>query len=262
MTPSKKNLTLLSGPASHHAEKRFLQGGHSRFFELRHALRIFWECIRGFRALHFLGPCVTVFGSARFSEDHPYYKLARAAGSAIAMQGFTVMTGGGPGLMEAANRGAKEVGGFSVGCNITLPQEQKPNQFLDRWVEFRYFFIRKLMLAKYSYAFIVMPGGFGTLDELFEVVTLVQTGKIKDFPIILVGSDYWTGLLDYIRNTLHGHKAVAEKDLDIIRVTDDLDKAMVWVRDAALRKFGLKYAEPKKPQPIFGEKGLKTSPRK
>lgn len=247
-------MSVPSGPKDHHAEKRFLQGGHSRLFELRHALRIFWECIRGFRALHFAGPCVTVFGSARFSsEDHPYYKLARKVGSQIAQQGFTVMTGGGPGLMEAANRGAKEAGGRSVGCNITLPTEQQPNPFLDCWVEIRYFFIRKLMLAKYSYAFIVMPGGFGTLDEFFEILVLVQTGKIKDFPIILMGSDYWTELLQYIKDTLCRRGAVAESDLNFIRVTDNATEAMDWIRDAALRKFGLKYAEPKKPRRLFWE---------
>src|SRR5262249_26275324 len=160
---------------------QLLRGPGPRRSELRQSLRILRECIRGFRKLHFVGPCVTVFGSARFQEDHPYYALARALGARLAEVGFTVMTGGGPGSMEAANRGARDAGGTSVGCNITLPTEQKPNPYLDRWVEVRYFFVRKMLLEKYSYAFIAMPGGIGTLDEMFETATLIQTRKIKDF---------------------------------------------------------------------------------
>src|SRR5205085_4974507 len=168
----------------------------------------FFQFLRGFRHLHFVGPCVTVFGSARFHEDHPYYALARQVGSQLALAGFTVMTGGGPGIMEAANRGAKDVGGRSVGCNIKLPQEQKPNPHLDTWIDFEYFFVRKTMLVKYSYAFVVMPGGFGTLDELFEVATLIQTGKLEDFPVALMGKDYWAPLLDQIK------RVVAERTID------------------------------------------------
>ena len=162
--------------------RRFLQGPQPRRKELVRALRIMAEFIRGFRALHFVGPCVTVFGSARFKEDHPYYALGREVGRELARAGFTVMTGGGPGIMEAANRGAKEVGGRSVGCNIELPAEQKPNPYLDRWITFHHFFVRKVMLVKYSYAFVALPGGFGTLDEIFETATLVQTGKIRGVP--------------------------------------------------------------------------------
>src|SRR6478736_6477141 len=173
------------------AETRFLAGPHSRGSELRFAMRVFREFIRGFRNLHFVGPCVTVFGSARFAEDHPYYVAAREVGRLLAQRGFTVMTGGGPGVMEAANRGAKEAGGASVGCNIELPQEQQPNPYLDRWIECRYFFVRKVLLFKYSYAFIALPGGLGTLDELTEALTLVQTGKIQKFPVVLMGTDYW-----------------------------------------------------------------------
>ena len=154
-------------------------------------LEVLWDFFRGLRALHFVGPCVTVFGSARTEERDPYYQLARKMGAAIAELGFTVMTGGGPGIMEAANRGAKEVGGRSVGCNIELPHEQSANPYLDRFVTLRYFFVRKTMLAKYSYAFVVMPGGFGTLDEMFEALTLIQTGKLKDFPVIMMGKEYW-----------------------------------------------------------------------
>ena len=155
------------------------------------AARIFCEFIRGFRTLHFVGACVTVFGSARFTENHPYYDLARQCGAELAKAGFTVMTGGGPGIMEAANRGAKETGGRSIGCNIQLPREQKPNPFVDQWITFRHFFVRKVMLVKYSYAFIALPGGFGTLDEIFETATLIQTGKIRDFPLVLMGIEYW-----------------------------------------------------------------------
>src|SRR5258706_5280059 len=168
-------------------ERRFLKGPQPRGVELVQAARIFAECMKGFRKLHFVGPCVTVFGSARFKEDHPYYVLARALGVKLAEAGFRVMTGGGTGIMEAANRGAKDAGGYSVGCNITLPVEQKPNAYLDRWVEFRYFFVRKMLLEKYSYAFVAMPGGIGTLDEIFETSVLIQTHKMKDFPVVLMG---------------------------------------------------------------------------
>jgi uncharacterized protein (TIGR00730 family) len=179
-------------PASARPETmRFLEGPQPRAFELGQALQLFWELMRGFRALHFVGPCVTVFGSARFKEDHAYYHLARAVGAGLARAGFTVMTGGGPGIMEAANRGAKDVGGRSLGCNIELPEEQQPNAYLDQWITFKHFNIRKLMLVKYSYAFIVMPGGYGTLDELFEVATLIQTGKLQDFPVVLMGREFW-----------------------------------------------------------------------
>ena len=162
-------------------ELRFLQGPQTRGFEFGRLLRIGNEFLRGFRRLHFVGPCVTVFGSARFTEENPYYQLARETSALIAKAGFTVMTGGGPGIMEAANRGAKEAGGRSIAATIELPHEQSSNPYLDLEVPFHYFFVRKVMLVKYSYAFVVMPGGFGTLDELFEIATLVQTGKVVDF---------------------------------------------------------------------------------
>src|SRR5262252_5987902 len=184
------------------AEIRFLQGPQKRGFELWRATGIFFELLGGFRALHFVGPCVTVFGSARFKEDHPYYEIAREVGRGLARSGFTVMTGGGPGVMEAANRGAREAGGRSIGCNIELPQEQKPNAYLDRWITFRHFFVRKVMLVKYSYAFVALPGGFGTLGEIFETATLIQTHKIRDFPLILVVKDFWRPLLDFLRGPL------------------------------------------------------------
>ena len=173
--------------------------------------------------------------------EHPYYVLARDVGQRLARAGFTVMTGGGPGIMEAANRGAKEAGGYSVGCNIELPQEQKPNPYLDRWVTFQHFFVRKLMLVKYSYAFIAMPGGFGTLDEIFETATLIQTHKIKDFPLVLVGKEYWQPLLDFLRGRLVEAKTIDQIDSERILATDSAEVAVQLGRDAAPRQFGLSY---------------------
>ena len=180
-------------------EVLFFQGPQHRGFELGKAFKIFCEMMRGFRTFHFLAPCVTVFGSARFGEGGPHYAQARAVGAGLARAGFTVMTGGGPGLMEAANRGARDVHGYSVGCNIELAREQRPNPYLDRWITFRHFFVRKLMLVKYSYAFIALPGGFGTLDEIFEVATLIQTSKIKQFPLVLMDTEYWRPFMDFLR---------------------------------------------------------------
>jgi len=202
-------------------------------------VHIFIEFIRGFRALHFLGPCVTVFGSARFPEDHPHYRLGREIGARLAQAGFTVMTGGGPGIMEAANRGAKEAGGRSVGCNITLPHEQKPNAYLDHWVTFDHFFVRKVMLVKYSYAFIALPGGFGTLDEIFEAATLIQTGKIQDFPLVLVGREFWRPLLEFMENGLLRAGTIGPTDAERIRVTDSPADAVAAITEAATRRFGL-----------------------
>lgn len=239
-----------------HEERRFLEAAHSRGFELKRAIQIFFECIRGFRAFHFVGPCVTVFGSARFSEEHPYYHLGREIGQSLARDGFTVMTGGGPGLMEAANRGAKEAGGKSIGCSILLPREQTPNAFLDRWVAFRYFFVRKLMLAKYSHGFVVMPGGFGTLDELFEVITLIQAGKMKNFPVILVGKTYWQGLIKFLKDPLCSLGAIDPRDLAEIQMTNSPSEAAAWIRGAAIRRFGLNYARQQRPWWFFWETGI------
>lgn len=223
-------------------ETRFLQGPQSRLRELGLAWRVLREMIQGFRQLHFIGPCVTIFGSARFPEQHPYYQQSRTIGSAVAKAGFTVMTGGGPGVMEAANRGAKDVGGRSVGCNIVLPMEQDPNPYLDTFVEFRYFFTRKLMLAKYSYAFIAMPGGFGTFDELFEIATLVQTGKMKEFPIVLAGTEYWQPIVEYMQNTMVTAGTISQADVDRFVITDDPETIASVIRDAAINKFGLQEA--------------------
>src|SRR5579871_471698 len=234
-------------------EIKFLSGPQPRGFELRLALEIFFEFLRGFRVLHFVGPCVTVFGSARFEEGHPYYALAREAGSRLAQAGFTVMTGGGPGIMEAANRGAKEAGGRSVGCNIELPLEQKPNPYLDIMISFHHFFVRKVMLVKYSYAFLAMPGGFGTLDEIFEAATLIQTAKIENFPLILVGADYWQPLLASLRAHLLAEGAISAADLDILQVTDSLPEAVAHIQKIGMTKFGLSYAPKLRRRWFLGE---------
>ncbi|MBI3830513.1 MAG: TIGR00730 family Rossman fold protein [Planctomycetes bacterium] len=223
------------------AEQQFLQGAQKRSSEFWRALRIFFELLRGFRALHFVGPCVTVFGSARFHESHRFYKLARTMGAGLARAGFTIMTGGGPGIMEAANRGAKEAKGRSVGCNIVLPKEQQPNPYLDAFVEFDHFYVRKVMLVKYSYAFVIMPGGLGTLDEVFETATLIQTGKIQDFPVVFMGKDYWAPLFEFMRNTLVKEGTIDAKDLDYFLLTDSPEEALTHIRDTAMRKFGLTY---------------------
>jgi hypothetical protein len=242
------------GKASPDAEiRQYLQGPQRRSFELGRALGVFFEIMRGYRRLHFLGPCVTVFGSARFTEEQPNYVLAREVGRRLAEAGFTVMTGGGPGIMEAANRGAKEAGGYSVGCNIELPQEQEPNAYLDRWVTFQHFFVRKLMLVKYSYAFIAMAGGFGTLDEIFETATLIQTHKIKEFPLVMVGKEYWQPLVDFLRGRLVDSKTIDRVDAERILVTDSPEEAVDLVRDAALRQFGLSYGPKIKPRWWLGE---------
>lgn len=222
-------------------EQQFLRGPQPRRFELFSAIRIFWEILRGFRFLHFVGPCVTMFGSARFPQTHPCYALARKTAAALAEIGFTIITGGGPGLMEAANRGARDAGGISLGCNIHLPVEQVPNPYLDRCLEFKYFFVRKLMLAKYSYAFIALPGGYGTMDEFFEIATLIQTGKMKNFPIVLMGQEYWAPLMGFLRERLLATKAINVDDLSRIVVSDSPEEVVAVIHEAGLKQFGLSY---------------------
>ncbi|HUG94375.1 MAG TPA: TIGR00730 family Rossman fold protein [Planctomycetaceae bacterium] len=219
-------------------DRQLLEGPRSRTAELFRVLRILREFIRGFRALHFLGPCVTVFGSARFGEDHRYYRLARQIGAEIARLGFTVITGGGPGIMEAANRGAKDVGGRSVGCNIILPHEQLSNPYLDKVVTFRYFFVRKVMLVKYSQAFVIMPGGFGTMDEAFEAATLVQTRKIFDFPIIFVGTEYWQPLFDFLRERMIHEKTIDPDDFSRFVLTDSIGDVVAQLERCPSRPHG------------------------
>jgi hypothetical protein len=226
-----EGLAWQPGPGSPDVPE-FLAGPRARLTELVRVGRIAAEFVKGFRALHFVAPCVTVFGSARFRETHPYYILTRELGRRIAELGLTVMTGGGPGLMEAANRGAKEAGGRSIGCNIVLPAEQHENRYLDEFVTFRYFFVRKVMLVKYSISFVVMPGGFGTMDELFEALTLVQTGKIRSFPVVLMGTAYWSRLLDFIRGTLVRNRTIDPADVGLLTVTDSPDEALDAIQRA------------------------------
>lgn len=190
------------------------------------ALRILAEFVEGFDALAAIGPAVTVFGSARTAEGEPTYELARAIGRGLARAGFAVITGGGPGVMEAANRGCREGGGFSIGLNIELPHEQRLNPYVDLGIEFRYFFARKTMFVKYADAFVILPGGFGTLDELFEALTLIQTHRIRHFPVVLVGRAYWAGLLDWLRNSLLAAGAISPEDLDLYVVVDDAEAAV------------------------------------
>lgn len=206
------------------ADQILLEGPRSRTAEFLRLMRIMGEFIHGFRSLHFLGPCVTVFGSARFGENHRYYQLGREVGAMAARIGFTVMTGGGPGIMEAANRGAREAGGRTVGCNIILPEEQAPNPYIDRLVNFRHFFVRKVMLVKYSQAFIIMPGGFGTMDEAFEAATLIQTGKIVNFPVVFVGREYWAPLFDFLNTTMVPAKTIAPVDVSRFMLTDSVEQ--------------------------------------
>lgn len=220
------------------SEIKFLRGPQSRWKEFTFTIKVLIEFIRGFRALHFVGPCVTIFGSARFKEEHEYYELTRRVSAEIAKLGFTIMTGGGGGLMEAANRGAREVNGRSVGCNIVLPHEQRPNRYLDKWVSIRYFFVRKTLLIKYSFAFVVMPGGFGTLDEFFEALTLTQTGKIQQFPIIVFDKDFHKELLEHI-SLMKRKETISPEDINLILVTDSVDEAISFIKDKSIARFGL-----------------------
>lgn len=234
-------------------ERLFVQGPQSRLTEFTFTLKVVREFIKGFRALHFLGPCITVFGSARFKEDHPYYSLAREMGNQLARMGFVVMTGGGPGLMEAANRGAKDASGRSIGCNIRLPKEQRPNPYLDKWVTLDHFFVRKVLLLKYSYGFVVLPGGFGTLDELFETLTLIQTGKISYFPVVLMGKEYWKSLDDQLKRMLQA-STITQTDLEHLLITDNVEEAKEFIRKHSVDEYGLKRRTPPKPIGLFGER--------
>lgn len=223
------------------SEKKLLEGPKTPVTEIFHAFKVFFEMCGAFRKLHFIGPCVTVFGSARFKEDHQYYKLAERVGQKLALNGFAVMTGGGPGIMEAANKGARSVRGMSVGCNIVLPREQKHNPYLDLWLEFKYFMVRKFMLAKFSYGFVVLPGGFGTLDELFNVLTLVQTKKMKNFPIVLIGTEFWLPLKRLIEETLIPVGTIDQADMDLILFTDEPEHAAQFIVERAFAQEWLRH---------------------
>jgi uncharacterized protein (TIGR00730 family) len=213
-------------------DERFLARPTPEFLETDpwRALRILSEFVEGFDAMAKVGPAITVFGSARTRPEDPVYELARTIARRLAEAGYAIITGGGPGTMEAANRGCREGGGLSVGCNIELPHEQGMNAYVDLGVEFRYFFARKTMFVKYADGFVILPGGFGTLDELFEALTLIQVGKVQHFPVVLVGRAYWAGLLDWIRDTLVTRGAVDATDLDLLRVTDDPDEVVGLVK--------------------------------
>ncbi|GEO07129.1 cytokinin riboside 5'-monophosphate phosphoribohydrolase [Adhaeribacter aerolatus] len=234
----------LKANAQANAETYFLEGPHARENELKFLFSVVLDFFHGFRVLHFVGPCITVFGSARFTEEHSAYAQARATGAGLARLGFTVMTGGGPGIMEAANRGAKEAGGRSVGCNIILPHEQNPNPYLDRWINIKYFFVRKVLLSKYSYGFVVMPGGFGTLDELFEALTLIQTKKMPRFPVVVLDTVYHANLQQHLIHMLKA-RTIQPKDLDLILFTDSVEEALAHLEKYAIGPFGLKRRKPK-----------------
>ena len=233
-------------------DRIMLQGPHSRWRELWLLLQTVRDFLHAFRVLHFVGPCVTVFGSARFGEDHPYYRIGRVVGRRLSEMGFTVMTGGGPGLMAAANQGARDAGGLSVGCNIHLPVEQQPNRFLDRWVTCEHFFVRKVVLFKYSYAFVALPGGIGTMDELFEALTLIQNRKVARFPIVMIGESYWQPLRDYLRQ-MDRAGAITSADLELFLITDDLDLAMAHLERNAVDRFRLRARRRPRPLAWLGE---------
>lgn len=193
--------------------------------------RIMAEFVDGFEEMATVEPAISIFGSARTKETHPHYKMAREVAARLSGEGIHIITGGGPGIMEAANRGAKEGGrGLSIGLNIDLPFEQEPNPYIEKLLDFRYFFVRKVMFSKYSRGLICMPGGFGTLDEMFENLTLVQTKKVPPMPIVLMGSEYWKGLLGWLRETMLGEAYICPEDLELMLVTDDIDEAVTHVK--------------------------------
>lgn len=218
----------------------YLDGPRSRWYELGFTFRVFMEFIRGYRTLHFVGPCIAVFGSARFKEDHPEYKRGVEVGRRLAAQGFSVMTGGGPGIMEAACKGASEVGGNAIGCNIILPFEQTPNPYANIQMDFKYFFIRKVLMFKYSFGFVILPGGYGTLDEMFEALTLIQTQKIENFPVVLMGKEFWEGTIKQL-DGFEEFNTAKWSEVPTFKVTDDMDEAMEFIHQHAVQKFGLKY---------------------
>ncbi len=228
------------------SEIKFLEGPQSRWKDFIFSLKVLFEFIKGFRALHFVGPCVTIFGSARFKDGHPFYEKTEELSGKIAQLGFTIITGGGPGIMEAANKGAKQVGGRSVGCNIVLPHEQQPNPYLDKWVNIKYFFVRKTLLIKYSYAFVVMPGGFGTLDEYFEALTLIQTKMIMEFPIVIFDTTFHKQLVAHI-DLMKEAGTISASDTNLFLFTDSIDEAVAYIQKNSVVKFKLQPQKPHKP---------------
>ena len=237
-------------------DRTWLSGPRSRWEDLMTLFHVSRDFMRAFRTLHFAGPCVTIFGSARTKPGTAYYEMAREMGAACAKLGFTVVTGGGPGIMEAGNKGAFEAGGCSIGVNIELPFEQALNENVHRSVTMRYFFTRKTILVKYSYAFIVLPGGAGTLDEMFETMTLIQTGKLRNFPIILMGKDYWQPLMDFVYRMAEAG-TISPGDPELIFFTDDIDDAVAHLQRHAVRQFGLRRKSVPRAIPLLGEKAIK-----
>ena len=221
------------------SESLFIEEPLTRLKNLLFTFKVQYNFIKAFRKMHFIGPCVTIFGSARFGPETAHYKSAEKIGAEMAKLGFTVMTGGGPGIMEAANKGAYEAGGNSVGCNIVLPIEQKPNPYLHKWIYIPYFFIRKVILVKYSYAFIVMPGGIGTLDELFEALTLIQTKIISGFPIVIFDKDYHKELYHHIKIMVK-NESISQEDMQLLFVTDSVEELTDHIKKYSIQKFGLK----------------------
>ncbi len=238
------------------SEITFLEGPQSRRKDLLFAIKVLFEFIKGFRALHFVGPCVTIFGSARFKDGHPFYEKTEELAARIAELGFTIMTGGGPGIMEAANKGAREAGGRSVGCNILLPHEQHENPYLDKWVDIKYFFVRKTLLIKYSYAFVVMPGGFGTLDEYFEALTLIQTKMILEFPIVIFDTEFHKKLIEHI-DAMRDAGTISPEDPNLFLFTNSIDEAVEYIKKNSIAKFKLQPEKPRKPFKWLWENDLK-----
>lgn len=238
---SPQKINYLQPPDYTLKEEKFLVQGENFGTGLWRALRMFYEYMRGFYAFRHARNCVTVFGSARFDQHNKYYRMARLLGRALAKGGFTVMTGGGPGIMEAANLGAKERNGASISCNIQLPEvtHEFPNPYVDKKIVLHYFFVRKVMLTKYSVAFVVMPGGLGTLDEFFEMATLIQTKKLHNFPLVLMGKDFWQPMLDFMRDTLLKQGTIFAGDIDRLLVTDSPEEALVYIRQKLNRMIKL-----------------------
>jgi uncharacterized protein (TIGR00730 family) len=235
------------------SDSAFLSGPRQRLKELFSACKIFLEFMKGFRAFHFSGPCITVFGSARFPDSNIHYHRARELGKTLAGQGYTILTGGGPGIMEAANRGARDAGGKSIGCNIHLPTEQQPNPYLDQMVEFQHFFVRKVMLIKYSLGFVVFPGGFGTMDEIFETATLIQTQKINNFPIVLIGKEFWSPLMGFIQDRFLRDETISDTDYATLTLTDSLEEAVEIINRFASAQLRADWLKQQHPLHMLGE---------
>lgn len=243
-------------PNTGYDEKGFLSGPRARWKEFLYTLSVVGQFVKAFRTLHFIGPSITVFGSARFKEDHPYYQLTREVSAELAKLGFTIVTGGGPGLMEAANRGARDEKGLSIGCNIVLPREQHPNPYLDEYVNIKHFFVRKEILRKYSFAFVVMPGGFGTLDEFFETITLIQTKKMEPFPVVIMCKDFHRELIDHIE-FMAEQGTISKNDMELVLITDDVVEVVKFIHDYATGPAGLRLKKGYKPIWLLGEKKIK-----